>query len=252
MFPMGLGSWAWDWGWGWAATVGGIIVLGILLIPWFLFLLNLQTTLNRVSVQNRAMPAGHVWLNFIPVFNLGWFIYTATKVRDSVRAEYQSRGWPPDGDFGYNVGLTTGILAIASFFIGWVPVVGWGIGLALLVCWIIYWLKTSDLKNRLGSGDRWQGFAPYSPYSQPPYKTPQAAWPPPARPVAPGTSASGTSASGAPVAAPPATTPAASPEGESPAQPPTADEVGAKLCAGCGAPFDPADRFCRSCGLRLP
>ena len=248
----------WSWSGFFPAAVGGIIVLGIFLIPWFFFLLNLQSTLNRVSERNRAMPAGHVWLNFIPVFNLGWFIYTVTKVRDSVRAEYQSRGWSPDDDFGYNVGLTAGILAIASFFIGWVPVLGWGIALALLVCWIIYWLKTSDLKNRLGQGGRWQGFAPYPPYPGSPddpsrtapgaapqhwtppadQAAPQAAWPP-AGPVVPGT----------PVAEAPPAVPLG---GESPDQRPPVGEPGAKLCAGCGTAFDPGDRFCRTCGLPLP
>jgi hypothetical protein len=80
--------------------------------------------LNRVSPVNRAMPAAHVWLNFIPVFNLGWFLYTVVKVRDSVRAEYQSRGWPVEGDLGYNVGLATGVLAIVTFIMGWVPLLG--------------------------------------------------------------------------------------------------------------------------------
>ena len=130
MHIMGFPGWAWNWGWGWAATVGAIILLGIFLLPWFFFLLNLQTTLNRVSDRNRAMPAGYVWLNFIPIFNLGWFIYTVTKVRDSVRGEYRARGWAPEGDFGYNVGLATGILAIAAVFLGWVPVVGWALGIA--------------------------------------------------------------------------------------------------------------------------
>lgn len=178
-------SWGWDsdlgWGWGWAAAVGGIVLLGIFLVPWFFFLLNLQTLLNRVSDRNRAMPAGHVWLNFIPIFNLGWFIYTVTKVRDSVKAEYQVRNWAAEGDFGYNVGLAAGVLAIVSFFMGWVPVLGWAVGIALLVCWIIYWLKTSELKNKLGESGRPAGPAPYAPY--PPYP----GFPVPPGPPAPGT-----------------------------------------------------------------
>ena len=87
-------NWSWDWGWGWAATVGTILALAIFVLPWFFFLLNLNTLLDRVKAENRAMAPSHVWLNFIPVFNLGWFLYTVVKVRDSVRAEYASRGWP--------------------------------------------------------------------------------------------------------------------------------------------------------------
>jgi hypothetical protein len=221
---MGFPGWAWNWGWGWAATVGAIILLGIFLLPWFFFLLNLQTTLNRVSDRNRAMPAGHVWLNFIPVFNLGWFIYTVTKVRNSVRDEYQTRGWAPEGDFGYNVGLATGILAIATFFMGWVPVVGWALGIAQLVCWIIYWLKTADLKNRLSAGERWQRPTPY---------------PPPTYSPAPGYRA-----------APQATHPP--PQSDPADRQPLTGDGDVKLCAGCGSAFDPGDKFCRTCGLPLP
>ncbi len=137
------------WGWGWLAGVGVIILLGIFLLPWFFFLLNLQNLLEHVSPANRRMTPGLVWLNFIPIFHLGWFIYTVIKVKDSVSAEFQSRGWMIDGDLGYNVGLTAGILWIAAFFIGWIPFIGWVLPLAGVVCWIIYWLKTSDLKHRL-------------------------------------------------------------------------------------------------------
>jgi len=163
MFP----GWGWDFGWGWAAVIGSLILLALLVLPWFFFLLNLQTLLSRVSPQNRSMSPGQVWLNFIPIFNLGWFIYTVAKVRDSVRAEYQSRRWPIEGDQGYNVGLVAGILAIAAFVIGWIPVLGWAIGIAELVCWILYWLKTHEIKNRLGEGPlpwRGQTTPPYGQY----------------------------------------------------------------------------------------
>ena len=219
MFPMGGWSWGWDsdwgWGWGWVAAVGGIILLGIFLIPWFFFLLNLQNTLNRVSDRNRAMPSGHVWLNFIPIFNLGWFIYTVTKVRDSVKAEYRSRNWTIEGDFGYNVGLATGVLAIVSFFMGWVPVLGWAVGIAQLVCWIIYWLKTHELKNTLGESGTLAGPAPYAP--PPPYGAPP---PYPGFPVPPSSAAPGAGQPIPPAASPPAVAaPAAATAGREPPRP---------------------------------
>ena len=46
------------WGAGWAVFVAVLILLGILLLPWFFFLLNLRNLLNHVSDRNRAMPAG--------------------------------------------------------------------------------------------------------------------------------------------------------------------------------------------------
>jgi hypothetical protein len=275
MFPMGFPSWTWDWGsgWGWAAAVGGIILLGILLIPWFFFLLNLQNLLGRVSDRNRAMPAGNVWLNFIPIFNLGWFIYTVTKVRDSVKAEYQSRGWQPEGDLAYNVGLAAGVLAIVTFFMGWVPVLGWAVGIAQVVCWIIYWLKTSELKNKLGDAGTWSGSGQYPP--PPPYPgypttasqpgPPSSQGYPQAQPYpSAGGPAEGSTPAGAapPSGEPPAGEPeTAAPLGQTPQGDGTeaapdaeasTEQGGPDLCAGCGSSYDPGDKYCRTCGLPLP
>lgn len=294
MFPFRWG-WDWDWGWGLASVIGSIVLLVILVIPWFFFLLNLQNLLLRVQPRNRAMPSGYVWLNFIPVFNLGWFLYTVIKVRDSVRAEYVSRGWTPEGDQGYNVGLVTGVLAIASFFLGWIPGIGWAVAIAQLICWILYWLKTHELVKRLGSTGTY-GYGARDAYSDqrpggpgyaggpgggysagpPPYQ--QQPTPPPPRPAPPQATPQPTPQPGAPQPAAPQ--PAAGeprpnerrwnappvwpsdPAAE--AQAATDRAAGAEsatdeaaqgrelVCAACGTQYAPGDRFCRTCGLRLP
>lgn len=228
------------WGWGWLAGIGVIILLGIFLLPWFFFLLNLQNLLDHVSPANRRMTPGLVWLNFIPIFHLGWFIYTVIKVKDSVSAEFQSRGWIVDGDLGYNVGLTAGILWIASFFIGWIPFIGWVLPLAGVVCWIIYWLKISDLKHRLEGLPAWvrPGVYPATyPPAVPPYT---AGYPQPYVPPATPTT---------PVAPPP---PAGSADGSSDEDATAKTEARETRCGACGSKLDPGDRFCRSCGLPLP
>jgi hypothetical protein len=304
--------------------VGSFVVLIILCVPWFFFLWNLQTLLQRVDPRNRAMPPGHVWLNFIPIFNLGWFIYTVIKIKESLLAEYGTRGWKPEGDQGYNVGIATGVLAIASFFLGWVPVIGWAVGIAQLICWVLYWLKTHELKNRLGGpatwpytagggypGDRPDPYAPAGPppYAQQPPQQPAYPWPPqqpaeygaeppaapsawpaaaaadtetgmaaPAAVVAAGVAAAAAkpageaapeiaSAAGVAAAAettevrpartwsaPPVWPTSAVAEGEASAEAAaagTAEEQVAQ-CAACGSEYDPEDKFCRSCGLKLP
>ena len=234
-------SWAWDWngGWGFPMAFGVIFGLAIYVVPWLFFLLNLRGLLERVSVYNRGMSPEYVWLNFIPIFNLGWFIYTVTKVRDSVRNEYQSRGWPADGDFGYNVGLVAGVLVICSVVLGWVPVLGLGLAVAALVCWIIYWLKTNDLRNRLGVAGVWPAGGGPAPY-------PGRGRPRAGRPWA-GAIRSGAVHRYAAISLEP-----------------TAGRGARVAVAGCG--FDrsgqalrrlrrhhpPGDRFCQSCGLPLP
>jgi len=224
------------WGWGWLALVGVVIVGGILLLPWFFFLLNLQNLLEKLSPANRRMTPGLVWLNFIPVFNLGWFIYTVIKVKDSLSAEFQSRGWMIDGDLGYNVGLTAGILWIAAFFIGWIPFIGWVLPLAGVICWIIYWLKISDLKHRLEGPPPWVRPGVYPAMYPPAVPAYAAGYPQPYVPPA---------AVAAPVVPPP---PAPiEPSGDEPTA-----ETKETRCGACGSKLDPGDKFCRSCGLPLP
>jgi len=267
--------------WGFPLLIAFLILVGIALLPWFFFLLNLQNLLNRVGDRNRAMPSGHVWLNFIPVFNLGWFVYTVVKVRDSVRNEYVARGWQVTGDLGYNVGLWASILLIASVFLSWIPVIGWGISVAYLICWIIYWVRMADLKHKLDLPGTWAGQV--GPYGYPGHvgpafdssNMPQAGgMPPSGMPYAPpyipptgGVPQPGAQFGASPLAASPPATSAPTSQGtgmadpgseppmvstqpagtsfEAPSQTPPAS------CAACGAPSDSGDRFCRTCGQPL-
>jgi hypothetical protein len=241
--------WDWNVASGLWVSLWIVFVLAVLVTPWVFFLMALRGVLEKVSPQNRAMAPEHVWLNLIPVFNLGWFIYTVAKVRDSVKAEYYSRGWPIEGDFGYNVGLAAGIVGICAVVLSWVPVIDFATGIAAFVCWVIYWLKMADLKNRLSLGDYWRG-----PVSPPPYAGYQ--WPYD-RPPGPGAAPYAPPASYYPPAPQPGPPPAQQPAGQAPrpaAQPsPSAPKrTQPTRCAVCATTVAPEDKFCRGCGLPLP
>ncbi len=122
----------------WTTLTLGLVAVYVVVAVFFL--LNLRDLLRHVAPHNRMMRPDQVWLNLIPLFNLVWIFITIIKVRDSVRYEFQSRNWAQNGDFGYGVGLAAAILSIVS----WGP-----LGLAAFVCWIIYWVRTSELKNQL-------------------------------------------------------------------------------------------------------
>jgi hypothetical protein len=115
-------------------------LLVIVIVIEVFFLLNLRDVLRSVSPQNRAMEPNHVWLNFIPLFGIVWIFVTVIKIRDSARAEFYSRRWAASSDFGYGVGLAYAILSIIS----------WGfLGIAALICYVVYWVRMSELKNQL-------------------------------------------------------------------------------------------------------
>jgi hypothetical protein len=229
----GLPSWIGAW-----EVFFAFFPLVILIVPWVFFLLNLRGLLWQVHPQNRAMPAEQVWLNLIPVFGLGWFIYTVVKIKESVERELRSRSGPTRTDLGYNLGLAAGILGICLVFVWWVPFVGWAVGIAWLVCWIGYWLRTSEITRQLQAGTRW---------------APGGAWPPAGAPSpwqpSPPSAANSGGAYGSPGSNAPPRGNVPPRENTSPAGPGLPQE---RQCAMCGTVVAPGDQFCRRCGLRLP
>lgn len=126
------------------------------------FLRTLRDVLRAVREQNRTMPPSHVWLNFIPLFNLAWIFVTLIGIRGSARAELAFRGLPKSrGDLGFRVGIAFGVLRILvevfeSFdrFTDDRAVVAMWIfkttfGVASLVCWLMYWWESVRLKDLL-------------------------------------------------------------------------------------------------------
>lgn len=119
----------------------GFIVLGILLIPFILFLLNLQNTLIAVSPENRKMPPSNVWLMFIPLFNIVWQFIMVDKIAQSISAECIKLNIPvKENKPTYSLGLAWNICNCISF----IPILG---GLAALAMFILYWVKVSQFKK---------------------------------------------------------------------------------------------------------
>ena len=125
-----------------------VIVFLLLIVPYILFLVNLQNTLAACSQENRAMEPGLVWLNLIPIFSLFWIFWTVIKIRDSLQKEYESRSLDTkEVTDTYNMGLGFAISSVS----GIIPVIGFITGIAALVFMIIYWIKTSGCRKTLSA-----------------------------------------------------------------------------------------------------
>ena len=119
-----------------------IIIIGIAVVPFVFFLINLSKTIQACSTENQMMNPGHVWLNFIPLFSLGWIIYTVIKVNESLEKEYLSRGKDIEKLKGAKgVGLAFGICCPCSI----IP----GVSIGAIVLFIIYWVKTYNIRLEL-------------------------------------------------------------------------------------------------------
>lgn len=162
------------------------ILIGVVI--YCLYVKNLQDTLRAVRPQNRQMPPGQVWLllvnflillAFIPVylsvdnnvsavagmskgieylaslislFVLIWQFRIVQKISDSIALEYASRNMQVEAKPAYQVGLIYCIILLASLIIDFIPgltMLRSIIGIAGLIYWILYWVKTAAYKKEL-------------------------------------------------------------------------------------------------------
>jgi len=105
----------------------------VMIAPVIFYLLSLQKTLRLAGEENQRMRPGLVWLNLIPVFNLGWHLYTVLKVSETLKARFGKQG----GDGGRTLGIITSLLMLGCL----IPDYRNGFGLATVVMWVAYWVK---------------------------------------------------------------------------------------------------------------
>jgi hypothetical protein len=129
------------------------VVLAIFLVIWIFFLLTLYRCSSRIAPENRQMEPGLVWLNLIPCFQLIWIFFTVIRPADSLRAEFYSRQLRGGGDFGRGVGMAFAVLAVVGIPTGFIPFVGFAVGIAQLVCFIMYWVKIAGYSRQLLEDD---------------------------------------------------------------------------------------------------
>jgi hypothetical protein len=88
------------------------IFFGLSLIPTIFYLLTLQNTLHEVSIENRKMQPGMVWLALIPLFGIIWQFIIVNNIADSLRAEFSQRNINVGEDRpGIGIGLAYCILS---------------------------------------------------------------------------------------------------------------------------------------------
>ncbi|MEO6550424.1 MAG: hypothetical protein ABIN94_20630 [Ferruginibacter sp.] len=128
---------------GWVLLI--IFLLFILvMIPTVFYLLTLQRALEAVSIENRRMAPGQVWLSLIPVFNLVWMFIVVNRIAESFNAECALLNIPTaEQNPTQGIGTTKNILSLCTL----IPIIGILAGIAYLVCWIMHWIKVSEYKN---------------------------------------------------------------------------------------------------------
>jgi hypothetical protein len=122
-----------------------LVALAVSLTIQIFYLLTLSRCFSRISPANRRMEPGLVWLNLIPCVGNIWIFFTTVRLADSLQDEFAKRRLRAEGDFGRALGIAYPILALA----GAIPYIGAILGIACLVCWIIYWVKIAGYSRQL-------------------------------------------------------------------------------------------------------
>jgi hypothetical protein len=132
----------------WGAIICVSVVVGLIALTLaILHLIAEYKTLSLIKKRNRTMEPGMIFLIFIPFFGIIWNIFVVLRLAESLRNEFEDRGWDTDGEnFGYGMGLTMAILNILG-----------GCGGVSLIFLIIHWRQISGYHMRLaglGRGSR--------------------------------------------------------------------------------------------------
>lgn len=86
------------------------------------------------------------------LFILFWQFRVIQKIAGSIAAEYASRNLPVEARPTYQIGLWYCICSFAGLILGFMPelrILVIVVGLAILVLWIMYWVKTAEYKNAM-------------------------------------------------------------------------------------------------------
>ena len=146
-----------------------IALLLAFVIPAILFFLAQQRILQVISPENREMSPGSVWLQLIPVFFFFLQFIVVVRISHSVSMELASKMGEAildnsqvqikgtDESPTYTIGIAYCILTTLGVIINYstrhssspLALFGSFFGLTGMICWIIYWVRLVNTKNKL-------------------------------------------------------------------------------------------------------
>ncbi len=146
-----------------------LALLLVFVIPAILFFLSQQRILQVIRPGNREMSSGSVWLQLVPVFGMVWQFFVviriarsisnemASKISESILENSQVQIKGTDESSTYTIGLAYCILTTLGIILNYLTlhsssplnISGSFFILTGMVCWIIYWVRIVNTKNKL-------------------------------------------------------------------------------------------------------
>jgi hypothetical protein len=136
------------------AIVAGFIIGTVCgVIMSIIFAAIISGWLKHVPEQYREITPGQVWLIIIPFFALYWqFRVYMTGVPNSFKNYFNAQGRTDVGDCGKSLGMWMCILT----FLGFVPIINFFSGIAVLVLYVLWLVKIHGLKQQIVLSQQYQ------------------------------------------------------------------------------------------------
>lgn len=122
-----------------------LFVLGFVLLLMAIPATLSYLVLKRIPERHRKQKPELCFLLIIPLFSLIWQFFVFPKISESLHSYYSDKPERPTGDFGASLALWCCVCSILSF----VPVIGFFSGIASLVLFILFFVKTFELSKGL-------------------------------------------------------------------------------------------------------
>ena len=150
-----------------SSVVIQLILLAAFIIPAILFLLTQQNTLKLIRPENRRMSPGLVWLQLIPLLGQIWQFFVIARISASIKREMESPhgdsilglsdvfaagavGGKPTLGIGITYCTLNALLVLYNFSdLKNVPALAVLLGLAGMICWIVYWARLAWYRRKL-------------------------------------------------------------------------------------------------------
>ena len=122
-----------------------LIFTCLIALPMIFYLNSIHETIKLVQEKNRKLSPWQVWLGLIPFLNLIWQYLIVANLMDSLSAEFRYR----KAKYPLIKMKKIGTAYCVLFFLSFIPKIGIILGLAGIVCFILFWIKVLDVKKTL-------------------------------------------------------------------------------------------------------
>jgi hypothetical protein len=124
--------------WEWAVI--SIVLAPLIYVPLWFYCLTLQRALAAIDQGNRKLDPRTAWLLLIPFFNLIWIYFLVVNLKDGYDAMSAGGRLKSQSNAGFGIGIAMAV----CWSLGLVPFVNLLTIIPSLVLWILHWRKVAE------------------------------------------------------------------------------------------------------------